>query len=234
MINLERYGEASAAIEEALVLAREARDSVAVTRLCALLGFAALYMHDVETAFERFSEAGDFAFANNRDRDAALVCRGFAEIALVRGDPQHAVEMSSRALHLLQRIENFRGIDIGRYQLAQSLLAAGRLEEARDYARQAVRALGRAEIPLPFVESLAVMSAVYEGMRDDVRAGRLLGYCRARAASLRFRSGYLIQSLADTTLREITARLGPTEVSRLLAIGAELSEPDAVSEACGR
>ena len=61
-------------------------------------------------------------------------------------------------------------------------------------------------------------------MPDDERAARLIGFARARAAALSFRSAFLVRGLVDRSIAAVIARLGQERFDRLAAEGAALDE----------
>jgi predicted ATPase/DNA-binding XRE family transcriptional regulator len=234
LINVGRYEEANSTLAEGLALACKTRDRVAEARLLILQGFASLYLRDEETAFARFSEAGELARLNKHDRDSALVLRGLAEVALFRGQAANAVDLSLRAMQLLERMNNARAMGFGKYHLAQALLADGRVEEARVAAVDAVRTLRGAEMTPPYAEAIIVLSAACARGRDHQRAARLLGFADARITTSPFRSGHLISSLRESTMILLSSQMEAPELRRLLALGAAHDDEDLAIDAAGR
>jgi len=234
LINLGRYGEAREALIEGIALARTAFDAIATGRMLALLGFVHLYTGELQPALERFAEADEVTARTKRDRDAALVLRGFAEAALWVDDAPRAVDLSQRALALTERLRDKRRIATAQYRLAHALLAEGRIAEARDHVDTAIAELLEAQNPFAFFEAITVAAAVHARAGDDPRAARLLGFAQARARAVPFRSVFLIPRLRDRTRADLIGRLGATDFDRLADLGALLDEQQAAQEAHGR
>ncbi|HTW84659.1 MAG TPA: helix-turn-helix domain-containing protein [Candidatus Sulfotelmatobacter sp.] len=234
LINLGRYGDAREALHEGIALARAAFDAIAAGRMLALLGFVHLYTGELSQALERFAEADEVTARTKRDRDAALVLRGFAEAALWVDDAPRAVDLSQRSLALTERLRDARRIATAHYRLAHALLAEGRIAEARVHVTRAIADLLEAQNPIAFLEAIIVAAAVHVRAGDDLRAARLLGFAQARAGALPFRSVFLIPRLRDRTRAELIERLGGTDFDRLASIGALFDEEQAAEEADGR
>jgi predicted ATPase/transcriptional regulator with XRE-family HTH domain len=230
LINLGRYGEAVECLEEGVPVARRVADAVTTLRMLALLAFAHLYGGDIDVARQRLADARALLAPNTRVRDHTLVLRVDAEIAFAGGDVERAVIVAQRTLALSEQAGDVRRIGTSQYLVAHALAAAGRISEARVHAVAAVRTLADAQIPFALAEAYLVAASIYERLPDDERAARLIGFARARAAALSFRSAFLVRGLIDRSMAAVIARLGQERFDRLAAQGAALTEAGVSAE----
>jgi predicted ATPase len=238
LINLGRYEDAVRALAGAAESARDAEPGSPAIRMVVLLGFAQLYGRDVTSAQDRAAEARRLAAPHTRVRDFALLLRLEAEIALASGDDAAAISNSERTLEQLERVGSVRGIGSARYLVAHALLAACRFPEAYAHATAAVRLLSSAQIPLAFLEACCIWAAAARHASRAEAAARVIGFSRARSATLRVRSAFLIAGLARRTVTELAEQLGARRFDELAAEGAtfdtsrvlhELDEEDDVA-----
>ncbi len=229
LINVGLYDDASRAIAEMEHLLSDAAPDAGAARLEAMHGFADLYSGKTESADAHFHRAAALLPPPASPRELALVMRGFAEVALVRGAPSLAVEHAQRALHLVEDGGNVRIVGIARYVLAHCLLAAGRAPEACDLAREAIGALGGAQASLIFSEAVIVLAAAYERLGQYEETARLLPFLQ-RQPLPPFRSDFLVKALKDDTLAKLRERMGHAAFADACTSGSQIDELALVDE----
>lgn len=230
MINLGRAAEARRPAQEAIALARASNDRAALGRALGLGGFALLYDGDSTGAHVLFREARTIATRENRERDTAVVARGYAELALAEEDPEEALTQAFTALDLFDRLDDARAGAWQRCQVAHALLLVDRPTEALWYAESSLRALREAQLPLIFLEALFVTAAILIRLRLFGSAVVLLRHAHAREIALApFRVSPLIERLTRDAEANVRRELSDAELTHLGNAGEALNDEDIIA-----
>ena len=223
LMNLDRFDEAERALEEAAALARGSGDGAVLGRTLALAGFVRLYGQDLDAADALFRDAARVASSAGQYRDLALASRGRAELALRSGDPDGALAHAFVALELFERLEDGRAAAWQRSQIARALLESGRTPEALPHARDALRDLRDAEVPIPFVEAVVVAAALLVALGNVRAAAQCLAFCAAQCAALTpFRIDQAFTAMAQRAEEAVAAALSQSRLASMRASGERL------------
>ncbi len=229
LINVGRYDDAARVLAESEHLSSDAAYHATAARLRALHGFADVYAGKTESAYAHFAKAEALLPPPSSPRELALVMRGFAVVALMRGAPSLAAEHAQRALDLVEDGGNVRIVGIARSVLAHSLLAAGRAAEACDLAREAIGDLGGTQTSLIFSDAVIVLAAAYERLGRHEEVARLLPFLH-RLPLPPFHSDFLIEALQHDTLAKLEERMGHSAFADACASGSQIDELALVDE----
>ncbi|MFZ1125652.1 MAG: BTAD domain-containing putative transcriptional regulator [Candidatus Baltobacteraceae bacterium] len=228
----ERFAEAEAALEEALQIylpSRRRKSNVFALRAYGELRLAQGRFEDARALFERALEAGT---ALEASAVTATVLPALAESDFAAGALTRAC---SRALQAREAIGRWFGgnLDFARVtgNLAAYALAAGDVEAARGYAREALDIA----VDLGFRSAAIVLlehAAVIAGLQGDLeRAARLSGFTDAARRRRGLGRGPAERAGQERLAAVLAGRYSAEELRQRMAEGAIMGEARAVAEA---
>ncbi len=223
LVNQGRFEAAEPVLRRGIVFAQRVGDDVMRAKILGLLGFSRIYALDAVPARKYFAEAIQVAQTAGSDREHAIALRGLAEIALLEDEWNVAIDACRSAVEALDAIGDIRRATEARCHLAQSYVAAGRMELARSTVLTTVVELGTMHLPLVFLHAVIVLAAIFSAEHDDGRAAQALGFVQARARKLPYRQLISTQRMFDRTTATLRERLGASASERM-ARGTLLSD----------
>ncbi len=222
-----RYDDARAAAEEALRLAAEIGDR----RLLAdtLRRCAQAFAGEGDAAVRaRFEQSVALFRTLGRDSETARALVWWSQWeAETPGDFRAATDLMLEASRLDDRdvAKMFTLSDLAGY-----CLATGDFARAEPMAREALAAAAKAHHPVLTALSIAFI-AVIEGRRDPPRAAQLIGYAEEALRAAEWRLSPYERTFVDELLELLAGAVEKSELARLFAAGAVLTEQQAVAEA---
>ncbi|HVR46563.1 MAG TPA: adenylate/guanylate cyclase domain-containing protein [Candidatus Binatia bacterium] len=222
-----RYEDARAVAEEALRLAGEIGDRRLLAdtlRRCA----QAFGSEGDEAVRVRYEQSVALFRALGRDYETARALEWWSQWeAETAGDFRAAAELMLEASRLDQRdvVKMFTLNDVAGY-----FLATGDLERAEPMAREALAAAAKAHHRVLTALSIAYV-AVIEARRDPSLAARLIGYAEEALRAAEWQLVPFERKFVDRLNELLADAIEKSELARLLAAGAALSEEQAVAEA---
>lgn len=230
--------EAEPLLEQARTTARSVGAQIEYCAATTALGGARYAAGDLEAALALATEALKLSEAAESDRLAADARATLAEIEFARGRADTALALNEETMRFFRSRVNRLGLLLMLANSAGYLIALGRLEEAREYAGDALRrarAIGMTHGGLWAMQHLAAIT-VYRVDVDDRepalrRAAFILGFvdeAAIRRAMPRYASE---QHEYDEIISVLRAAFGHEQLEKLMAAGATWSEERAVAEA---
>ena len=196
---------------------------------------------DLIGARARYSEALTFFRALGAQRSAAMVALELASDVEVPADNlEAALTLSLDAITVLRGLNRTYDVMIGLTDAASYLIALTRYDEARLYAREALHLAIERNWTLAFLSSVQHLAAVealqpqcdLERLCDHyARSARLLGFVNARLARLEMSRRFIEQRQCEMILIGLQSEFDDLELSRLLAVGAAMTDDEAIEEA---
>jgi len=229
--------------EAQLLQALEAAQSLGKRKLVVLalqcLGTARSFAGDLAGARQCYREALEAARTVGAERSAATIALNLAELEFRDEAVATALRLIEEALTVFRAFGDTHLAAHARYNMSAYLIALHRYDEARTAARDALTAARDMQWPTGFtltLQHLAAIAALRPSpdasvIEDRRRAGRLLGYVDARVVELEMLRQYTEQQEYDAMIPALSDALGENELSRLMALGSNLSEDEAVAEA---
>jgi len=170
-----------------------------------------------------------------------MLALNLAEVEFRDGNASQSLKLLSQGLTTLRAIGNTDSVLIAflSCSVAAYLVALRRFDEAIAASHEAVAAASDCQLYVDLLWALQHLSAVAalrpcvvspppEGRR---RAARILGYVDARLAALECTREYTDQHEYDAILPALRESLGEGELSRLMSLGGDWTEDQAIAEA---
>jgi predicted ATPase len=228
--------DGGAALQEALAIVRALGDERRIFTLLDSLGTARRLRGDLDGARVLLQEALELSKVHDgsASRRHSHFLANFAELEFARGDIERAIELALQARESFRRLGNRDEAALMGSNLAAYSLAAGRVDAASAYAREALEELRGHMQPFGLVVALEHL-AVIAGLSGDLeRATNLLGFTEARLLALDL-ARQPTERLGYERLRTaLTAQFTADELARRLAAGAALTEQQAIDLAMMR
>jgi non-specific serine/threonine protein kinase len=174
-----------------------------------------------------------------RDRSAALAAQSLAEVEFQAGNIETALQLWREATEVLRANYNWASVPGWLTNGSAYLIALGRFEEARGYAREAVVLAQEAGFDVQLgwaLQHLAAIAALRAGdnstdrLVDLQRAASVLGFVNARLAERGRLREYTEQQEYDKMLPVLRNELG-ADLDALMNEGKQWSEDQAVAVA---
>jgi predicted ATPase/class 3 adenylate cyclase len=195
---------------------------------------------DLIAARRLFSEARALARSLGSERLMTTVAMNSGELEFQAGDAPLAATLAHEALAAARSLNNPRAAAIALTNLSAYLVALQSYDDARNYARDAVRLVLDVQAGVNTAFALQHLAAVAlfspkgnaEGKHDAaMRAARMLGYVDARITALEAMREYTEQQEYDNMMATLANAFADDERASLMAQGASWSEDQAVAEA---
>ena len=235
---LERPMEAEPLLREALETARVYDDRRLEADVLCLVGWVRSAVGDFAGARASLTEALDLARVLGAESFEGSVIISLAENECDAGDAETALQLT---VDLLQnRALHFETAAIAAGNVAAYLIALGKYEEARVRAAERlklVRGLQMAPCVANSLHHLALVALLspqpQERTTSAAHAGaaRLLGFYEGRRTELGMSIGRGLWQEHDRALAVLREAISADELERLMAIGARMTEDEAVAQA---
>ncbi|HLW38465.1 MAG TPA: tetratricopeptide repeat protein, partial [Candidatus Eremiobacteraceae bacterium] len=231
LYQLGRSDEAEAACRAAMPVLRSSGDSREVADCTARLGSILWQKERNEEALSLLSEALIQARKLAYDDLVSAILTNMAETKFSQGDVLNAITHAREAIAWDQRLKNQRNVAIDFANLTSYHIALEQFEEARQYARQALRLsrAAHAEIQIGIILQHFAMIAAMTGSPE--RAVKLIGFAEAAFGGAAYRREVNEAREYEKLLDAIRQQLTTAEIEHKMAEGAALSEEDAIEEA---
>ena len=225
LFNHGRLDEAAQAYREAVAIASDYGDAMMHGGSLAVLGQISLEKGDPQEARAFLDRAAAvLGTLPHLNRYLAVVERGFAEVRLIEGDAEGSLTHSLRAIQIAELLGDMRLSSWSRVHLARSLFAAGKLDQARLSARDAIATAREAHFTLMFVEGLIAMSELFLETGEDRKAGLLLGFALNVDSRIPVVLARLSKASRDRVRCVLEERVGKQQAQEVLSEGAALDE----------
>ena len=242
--------DGEAALQEALAICRRLGDERRVVATLNSLGTARRLRGDLDGARDLLRHALELCFIRDGDDGADgsdsrpdshsfrnlvrsefalgdVLLTNLAELEFALGDFERAVELAKQARGLVRHLKNRDEATPTDSNLAAYSIAAGRLDEAATYAREAVEQRD-GQHPFGLVVALEHLAVIAGLSGEAERAAKLLGYTDARLRSMGL-ARQPTEGVGYERLRAVLAtHLAANECDRRMADGAALSEEQAI------
>lgn len=225
------YDRARSFYERMQVAFEEAGNPIGIARALSDLGTVAAAVGDYDVALELLGRSADAYRELGERRPLAIVLGNLGHIASEREDFAAAIGYASEALAIQQAEGDSMNACVSRYNLGDSSLLLGDLEQAEAYLRDALSAaleIGYREV-LAYTLSAWVRLSILRD--DDEVAAELVG----TVDTVLEESGVTLLASAETLLREAAAtareRLGDDRYATAYARGRARSASEALSSA---
>jgi predicted ATPase len=230
LMQMGRFDEATAIIEQALAGARACGDTSNAAN-CLNVQAVIARPGDVRAGRELYAQALAAFKALGNESGTALVLANLAELEFADGHPEHALRATSEALEIRLRGKNAMHLATSHTNGAAYRIALGDLTGARDSAREGLRMARQArheQLVAVALQHLGVLA----GLGGDARRGaQLLGYVDAQYSALGMQREPTEQCGYDQLIATLRETLSADELAQLAAEGAAWSEDQAVAEA---
>ncbi|MGP6192038.1 MAG: ATP-binding protein [Vulcanimicrobiaceae bacterium] len=228
----ERFADAERALDEALqryLPLQRRKSNVFALRAYGELRMAQGRFDEARALLERALEAGT---ALEASAVTATVLPALAEIDFAGGDVASA---RSRALQAREAIRRWFGRNLDFAQVTGNLaayaLAAGEVEAARGYAREALEVAVELDYRSTSVTQIEHV-AVIAGLQGDLeRAARLLGFTEAARRRRGLGRGPTERAGHERLAAALTGRFSAEELAERLAAGAIMGDARALADA---
>ncbi len=173
------------------------------------------------------TESRALAEAAGSDGDTLHSTVGFAQLAWLRGDHDHAAELMEECLPTLRRLGDRRCAGRALFMLGDRARVNGNLTRAEELLRASVEAVALAGQSLVLVWALEALAAVFSAQRRPRTAAVLLGAAHSARESA---TAYMrpIQPQDHEFRRSLKQALGATAFDSYHGKGEQLSPTEAV------
>ncbi|MGA7093862.1 MAG: helix-turn-helix domain-containing protein [Candidatus Cybelea sp.] len=241
LASLDRFAEAKLLQEEALTAARRLDNRRLAAYILRCCGYFASLDGDIISARSCVAEALHIYEAMGTERARGVAMADLSMCEFLAGNPQLALQHVEEGLALVRRCKEMNSFDVVLLSsMSGYLIALARYDEAwvrarealilaRDYQRDvyAVWALQR-------LAAIAVLRPRAESLRASspyARAARILGFIDARLATTGSAVVLWQQQEHDRVLNIVREAMGADTTAKLMAVGAAMTEDQAVEEA---
>jgi predicted ATPase/DNA-binding XRE family transcriptional regulator len=241
LASLDRFAEAKLVQEEALTAARRLDNHRLAAYILRCCGYFASLDGDIISARSCVAEALHIYEAMGTERARGVAMADLSMCEFLAGNPQLALQHVEEGLALVRRCKEMNSFDVVLLSsMSGYLIALARYDEAwvrarealilaRDYQRDvyAVWALQR-------LAAIAVLRPRAESLRASspyARAARILGFIDARLATTGSAVVLWQQQEHDRVLNIVREAMGADTTAKLMAVGAAMTEDQAVEEA---
>ncbi len=241
LIYLRRPTEARAVLEDALRLARELGVRTPFTVACLLRLKALVTQDDVVAARGCIAEAMAIHSALNHESSLARALLDLSECEYRAGNLELALEHATQSLAVAPEGNAFAEFT-ALHGVSLYLTALDRYDEAYDRARATLDRAKEYSCTVYVawaLGNLATTAVLRTGVEPESRtpiyelAARILGFADARLVTSGSERLPLLQPRYERVLDMLREALGVEKVNELMAVGAEMTEQQAVEEATG-
>ncbi len=239
---LGRPREAEPLLRDALEAAHTLGDRRLVGWVKHKIGWVRSNVGDFAGARAQFTEVLEFAKLIGDKFLWASVASDFAENEFRAGDAQIALRLAADVLATYRAMNSSEelGIAFVLTSITAYLIALGRYDEARVNANEALALARRlttvvlVAFSLKHIALVALLRPPVEVRRapaDYARAARLFGFVEDRCRTLRTEEEYGLQQEYNSALGVLRMAIGGSELERLMASGASMTEDEAIAQA---
>lgn len=237
--NTARLDEADSVLREAIATARSCGAQNQYAFATQALGAVRLGAGDLDEARKLISETLRLNRASGSKRDAANATVALAELEFASGDAEEALRLSEEAAHFFRSRSDLLRLSMTLCNASAHLLALCRYQEARSYAREALRCSravgGTSWIVGWTVQHLAAFAVLNDDSRENEtpvrRAANILGFVNEmerQGTTPRYQAQRQEYEKALCALRAVVPE---DELVKLMADGEKWSQEQAVAEA---
>jgi tetratricopeptide (TPR) repeat protein len=243
LVILERPAEAEPLLREALETARTLGDGRLAATVLRIFGHARTERGDFAGARASLTEALGLAKAVGAEFLAASIAASIASNEYDAGKPEMALSITIGVLESYRALNSSTvtiGIVTTFADMAKYLIALGRYDEARVYAKEALAlASGLRYIVLVAItlQQLAAVALLKPPVDDQPTSSkyaaiaRLFGFVDARFTELSVPEKYGLTEEYAHALALLRAAIGMDESTQLIAAGALMTENEAMEQA---
>jgi tetratricopeptide (TPR) repeat protein len=241
LASLGRAREAKAMLEEALVLARTSGDRLLVAWILRTLAFTGTIANDLDAIPAYLAEALAIYEATGVKDPVPWALEDLADYAFAAGNPKLALRYATEMLTAARdHNPSPHCVASALNSMAVYLIALDQHDEAEERAQHTLRLacewslgayvawslhhLAATAALRPYAESVSAQTA-----RE--RAARILGYVDAGLAAMGSMNLHIQRQEHDRALAALRDAMGPEAVANLMAIGALMTEEQALEEA---
>jgi predicted ATPase/class 3 adenylate cyclase len=222
-----RYGEAGALAQRALVLAEESGSIVAKAQALAQAGHVQTQQGDSDAAEASFEEARSLFSEAGAGLHLGRVLARLAELASGRNDTTAAEKLLRESIRMLKPLEDRGTLCESQRQLAEVLVAQGKLDEADRVALEAIETVGPHDVSSQATTRLSLgLVRVAQGRDAEAESLMREAWQLIEATGYRSIEAWILSRL-DQFLRErgrpdsaVAERLA--ELSPVAALGSAL------------
>jgi predicted ATPase/transcriptional regulator with XRE-family HTH domain len=239
---LGRAADAEPLLREALDNARTLSDRRLTANVLQTVGWSRSSVGDFAGARIHLTEALGLANALGSELFAASIAGSLADNEFDAGDAELALRLSADVLATLRAINTptcVPGIATTLTNMATYLVAMHRFDDARAHANEALEIASELRLgalswlPLRILVLVAVLEPQAVGKRprvENLSTARLFGFLDAHLSTVTPEK-YGLQDEYDRALSMLRDALGVTDLTRLMAAGATMSEDEAIRQA---
>jgi predicted ATPase/DNA-binding XRE family transcriptional regulator len=241
LLSLEQFADAKHVFQEALELARELDDRLFVADALRGLSLALLKTgDDAVLARGYLTEAISIYKAAGPKNRGIWTLDDAAEFEFSAGDPELALHHAMEMLSIARRFNLSQPAASARNLISIFLIALGRFEEAEKHTRESLEfALDASNgVLIAYnVQHLAVIATLLpRARRESARtahegAAQLLGFVDSRLTALGSTQFRQQQQERDRSFAALCDTLGRRSVTKLMAVGAAMTEDQAIADA---
>jgi predicted ATPase/DNA-binding XRE family transcriptional regulator len=179
---------AQAALEEALEIDRRVGTARAIATVLTQLATVRCLRGQIAEAREAFGEV--LALFERTGPSAglagpqAIALTNFAELEFNDGNPERALELAARALDVSRRVNDHDNVALLLCNLAGYSVGAGRIDDARRHAREALELLASDKESFLVAAALESLAHVALAAGKPEEAARLAGFADARRSAM--------------------------------------------------
>jgi predicted ATPase len=260
LYDLGRYREARVRLDEALSIARKSGSWNAIANTLRELACASMDAHEFEAAHHYLDEAFQLLKAADDQIHLAWATVDLANLVFEEGDTELAIPHLERVLAMTDALVSAFGAPsrissriavvapsrissriavVALEYLSAYLIFLDRYDEAKKRAREALDAALNQHLDVLAVfalEDLSVISALQQQTRANahetcMRAARVAGFVDARVAAMGSARDRANVFNRERALAALYDQIGDNAVAELMALGAAMTQDQAVEEA---
>jgi tetratricopeptide (TPR) repeat protein len=226
---MRQHEEAERVLESALQTFNELGSSRMIAIVVSQKARNLHFQRRHEEGLELYNQALAFARTSGDTGLIDSIESNVAEVEFRQGNVERALEI---ARSLLSGQPAWERISRALLQanIAAYLIELRRFDEARDFARAAIKD-ARPAGPVTFAESVQHFGAIAAGRQDWQQSARLLGYCKRAYADLGTHLDFTEQQEYDKLMVVLAENLKPDALKALLAEGATWDDDRVYNEA---
>lgn len=231
LYQMGRFEESSEAVARALAALQKYGDKRGVARCLGRQADIYRSRGDVATGRELYTQALEAFKALGDEDGTTMVLANLAEAEFREDHVEQALRLASEALEINARGKNATNLALESVNSAAYCIALGKLDRARDVAREGLRWARQAQDALNIALALQHFALLGALHREVDIAARLIGYVNVQLKELGSEREYTEKWGYEKLMTGLHERLSEAEIEKLAAEGAVWSEDQAIEEA---